>query len=96
MNQEDYISAVSEDVTFSTGVLVGSSRCFSVETVTDQAVEGDQEFVVSILEVNGDLPGNISVAFPSIMNITIQDNTGEELSIFLFLFDSKVFFILQM
>lgn len=51
--------------------------CFSVNTGTDSAVEGDEEFVVSVIDANGDPADTVLITAPSTINVVIQDDTGE-------------------
>ena len=72
----DFISDTSRHITFSSGTEIGSQRCISVMTNVDTIVEGDQEFTVSLVEVNSDPVSVVLISTPSDQSVTIQDNIG--------------------
>ena len=45
-------------------------------TNVDTIVEGDQEFTVSLVEVNSDPVNLVLISTPSEQSVTIQDNIG--------------------
>ena len=45
-------------------------------TNVDTIVEGDQEFIVSLVEVNSDPVNLVLISTPSEQSVTIQDNIG--------------------
>ena len=67
------------------------TTCFSVNTGTDSAVEGDEEFVVSVIDANGDPADTVLITAPSTINVVIQDNTGEFQSQILQLFHTPLY-----
>ena len=78
VNQEDFMSPQLQEITFSIGTPIDSSTtsCFSVNTSRDGVVEGDEEFVVSIVGINDNLAENIIITVPNTVNVLIQDSTG--------------------
>lgn len=70
------MSDSSRQLAFSSGSEIGSQQCFSIVTNVDSAVEGDQGFMVSLVDVSGDPADIVTITSPSAQAVTIQDNTG--------------------
>ena len=77
--QNDFMSPELQNIIFPAESVVNPNimTCFSVNTGTDSAVEGDEEFVVSVIDANGDPADTVLITAPSIINVVIQDNTGK-------------------
>lgn len=69
---EDYI-AIMDTLTLHPG---DNKTCFSVETVEDNLVEGEETFQ---LVLNGDDPA-VVITFPNTITISIRDNDSKLLS----------------
>ena len=76
VNGADFTSNSSQSLIFPSGTEIGSQKCFSITTNIDSIVEGDQDFMVTLVDVNGDPADLVLIASPSVLSITIQDNTG--------------------
>ena len=70
---EDYFAG-PYIVEFLPGVILPNTSCINITTRDDENVEGDQEFTVSILEVN--LDNNVALLEPFIQTATLTDNDG--------------------
>lgn len=70
------MSNPSQSLTFPSETEIGTQKCFSITTNVDSIVEGDQDFMVSVVSVNGDPADLVLITSPSVLTVTIQDNTG--------------------
>ena len=59
---------------FEPGVILPNTSCINITTIDDYNVEGDQEFTVSISEIN--LVNNVALLEPFIQTATLTDNDG--------------------
>ena len=76
VNGGDFTSDTTRHLMFPSGTEIGSQKCFSVMTNVDAVVEGDQDFMVSLLDVNGYPTDIVRITSPSVLRVTIQDNIG--------------------
>lgn len=82
VNGADFTSDPSRELTFSSGSEIGSQQCFSIMTNVDNIVEGDQGFMVSLVDVNGDPADIVTIESPSDQIALIEDNIGSLTSAF--------------
>lgn len=71
--EDDYILPDPFSVTFDI-LLVERTVCTVVNTVDDEALEGDHYFRVSLGSI---MPSNVVTGTPSSVNITLLDNDGK-------------------